>query len=213
MLRCEFKGLPGEQKVLHGDFIIMNSRIHGMQISKEAWQQSVFPGTEIKMSIIMQALRARTGSCPKPRCFGKAASWAEGTVVHCPECGLAVIPQRAEKAYQLGEENATNDTTDPACPLSAAHIPRRIMFLRGRPYSVTHSRSTLLDATARDRKAEEENRKRREFSITMDSESHDIMMFRMIHLRQCFEPNIVQYTPEDSTRLSSKRQERREKVP
>ena len=37
MLRCEFKGLPEESKVLAGDYIITGSIIQGSRIEKNAW--------------------------------------------------------------------------------------------------------------------------------------------------------------------------------
>ena len=58
MLRCEFRGLPGEKKVLAGDHILMNSVIHGLEIDKDAWERSVFSGSKLKISVTMKALRA-----------------------------------------------------------------------------------------------------------------------------------------------------------
>ena len=73
MLRSEFRGLPGEGKVLAGDHILMNSVIHGLESDKDAWERSVFPGTKLKMSVIMKALRANDrSSCLRPGCSGVA---------------------------------------------------------------------------------------------------------------------------------------------
>ena len=43
MLRCKFKGLPGELKVLQGDYILVNSTVQGLEVDKGAWERLVFP--------------------------------------------------------------------------------------------------------------------------------------------------------------------------
>lgn len=52
MLRCEFKGLPGEEWVQNGEYQIRDARRPGCIIKDEEWQRLVLPGTVLNMSII-----------------------------------------------------------------------------------------------------------------------------------------------------------------
>jgi hypothetical protein len=68
MLKCEFEALPGESRVLQGQFHIINARRKTQIISPEQWSQIVFPGSEISMSIIIDKLPLKRGICPRPGC-------------------------------------------------------------------------------------------------------------------------------------------------
>ena len=85
MLRCEFKGLPGEQKVIGGDYVLLDRRVDGVTIGKEAWQRMVFPGTKIKMSVVLETFEVVGGFCPRPNCPGIVEISAKNPVVRCPE--------------------------------------------------------------------------------------------------------------------------------
>ena len=97
MLRCEFKDLPGEQKVIRGDYVMMDSQVQGVTIGKEAWQRMVFPGTKIKMSVVLEAFQV-VGFCPRPNCPGTVEISAKDPVVHCPVCTLVFVHAIADKA-------------------------------------------------------------------------------------------------------------------
>ena len=98
MLRCEFKGLPGEQEVIGGDYVLMNSQVHGVTIGKEAWQRMVFPGTKIKMSVVLETFQVVGGFCPRPNCPGTVEISAKNPVVHCPVYTLVFVDTIADKA-------------------------------------------------------------------------------------------------------------------
>ena len=68
MLKCEFKRLPGESRVLQGDYHILNAKRKDQIISRERWEQSVFPGSEISMSIFITGVFFKQGMCPRPGC-------------------------------------------------------------------------------------------------------------------------------------------------
>jgi hypothetical protein len=53
LLRCEFKALPGEKRVLSGHYYILNAKRKDMVIKQERWKQSVFPGSHVSMSMII----------------------------------------------------------------------------------------------------------------------------------------------------------------
>lgn len=114
MLRCEFKGLPGEWKVRTGDYVLMDGQVQGVTISKEAWQRMVFPGTHIKMSIVLRAFRVLGGFCPRPQCPGTVEIDPKSPVIHCPVCALAFVrliagesqPPRSVKSEQGPQEHS-----------------------------------------------------------------------------------------------------------
>ena len=93
MLRCNFKGLPGEQKVLQGQYILWNGISPEDQIDGEAWQQTVFPDSKVNMSIVMQRLGTTGSLCPRPGCDNTAVTKRGLNVHHCPVCHLIFIPQ------------------------------------------------------------------------------------------------------------------------
>ena len=98
MLRCEFKGLPGEQKVIGGAYVLMNSQLHGVTIRKESWQRMVFPGTQIKMSVILETFEVVGGFCPRPFCPGEVEMYAKNPEVRCPMCSLVFVHVITDKA-------------------------------------------------------------------------------------------------------------------
>ena len=100
MLRCEFKGLPGEQKVIGGNYVLMNSQLHGVTIGKESWQRMVFPGTEIKMSVVLETFEVVGGFCPRPNCPGEVEIYAMNPVVQCPMCSLVFVHVITDKAQR-----------------------------------------------------------------------------------------------------------------
>jgi hypothetical protein len=112
MLKCEFRGIPGEQKVLQRQFHIMDYRAHGHIINKNSWSQFVHPGTKISMSMIISTLCVKNGRCPRPYFSGKSEIQPAQTYVICyvddfkvmaldpltlisPECNLTYFPSDA----------------------------------------------------------------------------------------------------------------------
>lgn len=53
MLKCNFKDCPGEGKILLGQYHVMNAKRRGSIIDRFRWEQSVFPGSEVNMSMII----------------------------------------------------------------------------------------------------------------------------------------------------------------
>lgn len=69
-LKCEFKRLPGEQRIIRGDYHILNASSHGSVIDRKDWETSVFPGQKIKMSIVIGEILFPAGTCPRNGCGG-----------------------------------------------------------------------------------------------------------------------------------------------
>jgi hypothetical protein len=65
MLRCEFKGLPGESQVLAGQYQIMSTRQTRRLISPELWESLIAPGSKIAMAVVLEHLPLLSGLCPK----------------------------------------------------------------------------------------------------------------------------------------------------
>lgn len=72
-LKCEFKRLPGEQRIIRGDYHILNASSNGSVIDREDWETSVFPGQKIKMSIVITEILFPSETCPRKGC-GKVIS-------------------------------------------------------------------------------------------------------------------------------------------
>ena len=98
MLRCEFKGLPGERKVCTGDYVLMDSQKQGVTFKKEAWPLMVFPVTKIKMSVVLETFHVVGGFCPRPNCPGTVEIPAKNPIVRCPVCALVFVHVIADKA-------------------------------------------------------------------------------------------------------------------
>ena len=71
-LETQFKGLPGEQKVLQRQYLILNAKSGDEPISEEEWARTAFPGSILIMSIVVDRLLSKAGenSCPRVGCSG-----------------------------------------------------------------------------------------------------------------------------------------------
>ena len=67
MLKCEFQNLPGEKRVLNGEYQILDAR-RGINIDRRKWNSQVFPGSDIDMCMIVRGNVFSEGLCPRPGC-------------------------------------------------------------------------------------------------------------------------------------------------
>lgn len=75
-LREAFSGLPGEDKVLRGEFQIMSMRDNGNSVlTKEVWSQAVRPGSRLAMSILFQKIRVQQRACPVCSYANNSTHW------------------------------------------------------------------------------------------------------------------------------------------
>ena len=65
MLRCEFKGLPGESQVLAGQYQIMTTHQTRRLINPALWESLIAPGSKIAMAVMLEHLPLLIGVCPK----------------------------------------------------------------------------------------------------------------------------------------------------
>ena len=76
-LRVAFRGLPGEKKVLQGQYRLLdNSR--GEPLSLQCWTESVAPRSKIIMSVVVDGVKMKKGLCSQPACnfeIGDRALW------------------------------------------------------------------------------------------------------------------------------------------
>jgi hypothetical protein len=70
MLEGQFRDCPGEEKVIKGEYRLMNTQRYYSILSAENWADSVGPGTRVVMSILAKQLRRIKGSCPRKGCQG-----------------------------------------------------------------------------------------------------------------------------------------------
>ena len=180
MLRCEFRGFPGEAKVLQGQYLLLGSTLEKDQIDKDAWRQRVFPGSRVKMSILMQDLGVTSGFCPRPSCNGRVDGLKWLTVHHCPACGLAFVPQRS-----LHTEGQGLDVAWPGAMLSSNREESRTPL----------SKEVILS----DEVSIAERRKQREFKARekAERELQEIMVFRMVHVLQSSGGMQPKYVPKE----------------
>ncbi|KAL8718286.1 MAG: hypothetical protein Q9225_004564, partial [Loekoesia sp. 1 TL-2023] len=115
LLKAQFKGLPGEDKISTGQYHIIDPMRHGSIVKQEDWTRSVFPGTTISMSILLSSLRRAGQRCPRPKC-----SSTRFTLTHplsCQTCDL----------YGLGFFDAPPDISNAFDRFSIEDEEKRIL--------------------------------------------------------------------------------------
>jgi hypothetical protein len=72
-LEIEFRGLPGEKQVLDMQYLIMDVKRRHKPVPFDKWEQGVFPGAVLAMSVWVELLmKGMCGNlCPRPGCDGK----------------------------------------------------------------------------------------------------------------------------------------------
>jgi hypothetical protein len=70
MLKCEFRDIPGLQKVEAGFYLIMNSNAPGLFIIRDDWSYHVLPGANLNMSMLVTLGRETGQRCPRSTCRG-----------------------------------------------------------------------------------------------------------------------------------------------
>lgn len=68
LLKCEFKGTLGENLVQRNQYRILDSRIRGHAIDESTWSKEVYPGSQIKMSMVLVEALFDPGRCPRAWC-------------------------------------------------------------------------------------------------------------------------------------------------
>jgi hypothetical protein len=73
-LETQFKGVPGEETVLKGQYLILNVKLDTDPIRADEWALTVFPGSNLIMSVLIDQSASGKGSaeghCPKAICRG-----------------------------------------------------------------------------------------------------------------------------------------------
>ncbi|KAF2195525.1 hypothetical protein K469DRAFT_14220 [Zopfia rhizophila CBS 207.26] len=90
-LEAQFRGLPGEQKVLRRQYLILDAKSGDEPISEQEWARTVFPGSILSMSVIMDRLASKGGGnhCPRGGCSGLGKQDEEKpTFKTCNKCGM-----------------------------------------------------------------------------------------------------------------------------
>ena len=64
MLKCLFKDRPGEQNVLRGHFMILDTRNQGRVINPDIWSRAISPTSRIKMSMLIAGNAPEDSHCP-----------------------------------------------------------------------------------------------------------------------------------------------------
>lgn len=71
-LKTQFKGVPGEEQVLEKQYLILQA--DGNRIDQEEWAITVFPGSSLVMSVLMDRVApwVDENRCPRSGCSGHA---------------------------------------------------------------------------------------------------------------------------------------------
>ncbi|KEF62857.1 uncharacterized protein A1O9_00830 [Exophiala aquamarina CBS 119918] len=102
LLRAEFKDVPGQLKVIEGEYHLIDSKKDGTLIKKDDWKKLVFPGSSITMSMIISQMRWQGALCPRPSCKQpKREILSKFAVITCEQCGLKYYPCQES----MGSEN------------------------------------------------------------------------------------------------------------
>ena len=107
-LKGEFRNAPGKPQVLAGQYTITDAR--STLVTKENWNQSIFPGSEITMSVILSMLRLQIGKCPRPSCGQPSTFHGESiSLIRCSNCGLKYFPPTTELKDAMGNLLLTDE--------------------------------------------------------------------------------------------------------
>lgn len=87
MLECVFEDLPGWDKILSGNYRILNVKFQDKILCERNWRESVFPGTKLVMSVGISRRTHGFDLCPIPKCHGKAQV-REELRRQCSKCGI-----------------------------------------------------------------------------------------------------------------------------
>lgn len=68
MLKSDFKNCPGEENINQGRFYILNDSNQQQILRRRDWEQRIFPGTVIVMSMILSLISALGEMCPRHGC-------------------------------------------------------------------------------------------------------------------------------------------------
>jgi hypothetical protein len=65
MLRCDFKGLPGELQVIKGLYRITANQQRPLLIDQNSSNDSVIPGSKISMAVVLDEYEVAANICPR----------------------------------------------------------------------------------------------------------------------------------------------------
>lgn len=69
-LQCEFKGLPGERRVIRKQFRLFDAERSDIPITEKDWQARVVPGASLSMAVVVNNAYCLGTSCPRCYAFG-----------------------------------------------------------------------------------------------------------------------------------------------
>ena len=133
-LRVAFRGLPGEKKVLQGQYRLLDTSEDKL-LSPQCWTKSVAPRSRIIMSVVVDGIEMKKGLCSQPACnleIGDRALWyvssAHGTnynifIIYSPQCGTTSY-EESLASYSTRRGLSTTNVDTLASTLSSTYISR-----------------------------------------------------------------------------------------
>ncbi|KAJ9665093.1 hypothetical protein H2201_004753 [Coniosporium apollinis] len=112
MLRCEFKGFPGEEWVCDGEYAFRDARQPDRLISREECQCLLLPGVTLEMSMLLRRINVVRQRCPHAGCGGSPRYSADFGVFVCELCeyymACPIIERSFPRANKISKTLAIN---------------------------------------------------------------------------------------------------------
>ncbi|KAB2101905.1 hypothetical protein AG0111_0g9556 [Alternaria gaisen] len=157
-LRCEFKNVPGEKKVLLKQFRIFRRKRFDEYLTEDNWDTAVSPGSKIAMSILLDSHGSEGNTCP--RCRHLKADMNMEDLSQCTFCGLSWVLQKPNSPRRL---------SSPGRVLESIWSPPVVQNM----FEMTEDESSDSLASSPDRS---------EAVSTLDDDD-DIESFKMVHFQ------------------------------
>ncbi|CAO2647556.1 Nn.00g084780.m01.CDS01 [Neocucurbitaria sp. VM-36] len=176
-LRIQFKGLPGEQKVLQRQYLILDTSPNGSLISEEEWGNMIFPGASLVMSALVEqmGMQEMLNRCPRIGCNGHGVTKDRSAFKACDQCGMEFTAARSTNL------------------LSAKKIPDRTPEPRGAIHRDTRSKQPRANGSTprkrhlkQDRPSEEdpeESQFWQENAEPSEETKRELRVFKRVHLQ------------------------------
>lgn len=103
-LECKFRGTPGEDTVLGGNYILTGSHMSDLVINASNWQESIKEGIIIYMAANVLGRHGETDRCPRCQAELKLEAKFHPSGNACARCGLAslrLMMTNTSAAFQL----------------------------------------------------------------------------------------------------------------
>lgn len=172
-LRCEFRGTPGENRVLMNQFRIFRQGRCNKFLTKDNWEVAVRPGSKIAMSVLLDSDDSESDKCP--RCKTTKSNVGMKELLQWYVSEIMSKSMLITRSTACGLSWALQELDSPNISSHAASIQETtsdLQLARHMPWTEEHESSNPLASLPYPSSV---------WSYPADDQ--DIKSFRMIHLR------------------------------